>query len=682
MTNQRRTFFQGISILSILLLFALIFFISLQSYEQFSNNTLYELQLAYSKQMAMLMDSLQQHIESIGSQLYYLSSSQKLRKSVSIEQNEKVFALRELWQFVSASPNLHSIHVFNKAKNIVYTTANDYAAASFEQFYDQAALELYQKRNSQNRFALHRRSMPDGQSLRKPNVISYLVYEIDYYGNIGDSALLLNFHYDWFRKTFSKLYEEDFLLLDEQNNIIDQSPLIHTWQRNTEENKDEYFQTEIGKKPYIVFAAKLHGLNWKYFRFLAKADALPQMQKIHQGNLLLIGLLCLFLASLALYYLVRIYLPYKILQGGFHAIHLPQSPQLALEKIHHLVDSNKQASKQDDLQTLLQGQEVNLSSFCFPLCFLLISGAIEEDIYKPIAALGKSHSLLPLEKTSLLVLEDFDTCQVHYIQTFQANLQRPCLYFITNDTTAIFNKLEALRKAEKVKFMFKKPCISLKEVQSLSQQDFSIEEMQKLYRDLKSLTEDAEGIFLQSMATHAFAGFENIAYALKYLDSLLTKKLNTDALPAKVISEALEKATNWQAIYTLFAPKINKLRELIHKTQQNKSNDIVQNIEQYIQTHLAHNTLSTSAIADACGLSAPYVRKQFLDQRGISIQQYINDKRMELAKAYLQDSSFTIEQIAEKIGMDNVKYFYTLFKKKYTQTPKQYREGMQKNETK
>ena len=58
---------------------------------------------------------------------------------------------------------------------------------------------------------------------------------------------------------------------------------------------------------------------------------------------------------------------------------------------------------------------------------------------------------------------------------------------------------------------------------------------------------------------------------------------------------------------------------------------------------------------------------------GKNFTDYLNEVRIEHAKALLKNTDKKMYQIAKAVGYDNVQYFFRVFKKLERQTPEQYR---------
>ena len=86
--------------------------------------------------------------------------------------------------------------------------------------------------------------------------------------------------------------------------------------------------------------------------------------------------------------------------------------------------------------------------------------------------------------------------------------------------------------------------------------------------------------------------------------------------------------------------------------------------------------LSLSKMAGDIGFNSNYLSGVFKQIYGIPFQDYVNRKRMERAKLLLLTTSMKNYEIAEAIGLEDVNYFITKFKKLWGITPKQYRQGI------
>ncbi|WP_304943261.1 AraC family transcriptional regulator [Vallitalea guaymasensis] len=99
---------------------------------------------------------------------------------------------------------------------------------------------------------------------------------------------------------------------------------------------------------------------------------------------------------------------------------------------------------------------------------------------------------------------------------------------------------------------------------------------------------------------------------------------------------------------------------------------LVETVKDIIHGNYSDKGLCLSQIAEILKVSQGYLGNVFKSYMKISIGAYINNVRLEKAAELLKNSNMSINEILEYIGIENKTYFYTLFKKKYGVTPKQY----------
>lgn len=100
----------------------------------------------------------------------------------------------------------------------------------------------------------------------------------------------------------------------------------------------------------------------------------------------------------------------------------------------------------------------------------------------------------------------------------------------------------------------------------------------------------------------------------------------------------------------------------------------VSTVFEFVQNSYFDVNLSSQLIADYLGLNNRYLMKKFKALTGGTLNEYIVDLRMKKAAALLRSTSAPVSSIAEQVGIDNLSYFYRLFKKIYGCTPKEFRE--------
>lgn len=93
----------------------------------------------------------------------------------------------------------------------------------------------------------------------------------------------------------------------------------------------------------------------------------------------------------------------------------------------------------------------------------------------------------------------------------------------------------------------------------------------------------------------------------------------------------------------------------------------------YIDAHLAEE-LSVRDLAAAGYISADHLTRLFKKKFGMTVSEYIQDKRIRLAGELLRQDDATISMVANTVGFGNYSYFTEQFKKHYGVTPREYQK--------
>ena len=343
------------------LVFALLFGSMFQMFESISMQAMLRMNEEFSAQASTISDSMQSIINTLGIQMFYISSTAKLRKSTSLTQNERVFALRELWQYAMSGSMLHSIYVFNPKLDYVYTTDNDYMSASMDGFYDQDAVALYRQRSPENRMRLYHRTFRENGEDYGSEWYSYLVYEVTASGKTGESAVMLNLNADWFREHLLNFQGENYVIVSSDSYVVasqceELNAMSLSLLDRIGEQKRGYLIERLNGKRTICFFSPLDVNDWYCLRYVAYADCLPGLAKIRSYSWIALTLIACALLSALGVALIRVYDPYRRMTAALNRTHEVENVQQAAEQVEKIVATSLNRKREDALRLWVNGQ--------------------------------------------------------------------------------------------------------------------------------------------------------------------------------------------------------------------------------------------------------------------------------------------------------------------------------------
>ncbi|MNI38343.1 putative response regulatory protein [compost metagenome] len=120
---------------------------------------------------------------------------------------------------------------------------------------------------------------------------------------------------------------------------------------------------------------------------------------------------------------------------------------------------------------------------------------------------------------------------------------------------------------------------------------------------------------------------------------------------------------------------MNRLAEVIskHQAPEKKTiNDIVKYIEQNYQSELSLQDISSHFF-----VSREYISRKFKQDFGINFSDYLSNYRIDKAKQLMLNPHLRVQQIADMVGIHDVKYFSKVFKKQVGLSPREYRSNLE-----
>ena len=175
--------------------------------------------------------------------------------------------------------------------------------------------------------------------------------------------------------------------------------------------------------------------------------------------------------------------------------------------------------------------------------------------------------------------------------------------------------------------------------------------------------------------------------------TLLNKIFHLDQMQSRLMEDIVRYTDNEYDEYNneLF---INQLKELIilllrqdpkeipqhhHTTTMrfNFENDLLNRILEHI-----HNNIEGGLrVIDLCqyfAISRATIQSIFNNNLEMTPKQYINDVRLKQAKVLINESKYTLSEIANRLGYSSIHYFSRAFKEEFNTTPSEYAKSLVK----
>lgn len=162
--------------------------------------------------------------------------------------------------------------------------------------------------------------------------------------------------------------------------------------------------------------------------------------------------------------------------------------------------------------------------------------------------------------------------------------------------------------------------------------------------------------------------------------SIIKKNTTADHLGAPALPQALN-ITNiadydtidefFSSVSELIRAKIEAEGETVKLTPANLGNQLLA----YADSHCLSYDFQIKAMADSFSITPQYMRKVFKNYTGMSVSEYVSNKRLEKAMYLLTQTDMTLQDIVSHIGNSDISGFVRFFKQRTGMTPGQYRKA-------
>lgn len=133
----------------------------------------------------------------------------------------------------------------------------------------------------------------------------------------------------------------------------------------------------------------------------------------------------------------------------------------------------------------------------------------------------------------------------------------------------------------------------------------------------------------------------------------------------------IERSPNIPYLQKLNRIMINEYCDLVKMFSTSNYSPIVKSAVDYINLNIGHH-LTLNSIADIIHVNPSHLSRKFKSETNMTVIDYINEKRVQEAKLYLERSNIPFTEVALMVGFNDLNYFGRVFKKITSLTPSQY----------
>ena len=131
-------------------------------------------------------------------------------------------------------------------------------------------------------------------------------------------------------------------------------------------------------------------------------------------------------------------------------------------------------------------------------------------------------------------------------------------------------------------------------------------------------------------------------------------------------------------VILIFKEAFRYISENIASMKDEKYEGIVKRVEKLVEQNYSDINFSRNTVSEKINMNVKYADSLFKKQTQKTISNYITDYRLEKSKELLTDTEHSVNEIAGLVGYSGGSHFIYSFKKKYGQTPNEYRKNQKR----
>lgn len=671
--------------------------------------------------------------------IYNDISVTKLLTYSDVEAIDENAAFIQLRYYTATIPNLDSIYVYNVKNDRVYSVSTEselvktwnYDYNKKSNFYDASAIDLIENCTDYQAFIPIPRYYKVNDNYTKC-VYSYIMYD-SYNKSNRKNVILLNLESGYLfpeekakdPSTISLVIDKDetvvysnsdkFKVLDHLDDDFDTDSIMA-------EEKSGYFISDINGTKSVVVFTKQDKYGWRYISMIEYNHLLSQVKKMQSITIFisfLIGCIGVLVAFVCSY---RVTVPIRIMSTNMKTLQTERrhaeimSKSVKLKEILENGGIDRGGSRKDggDILSLLgipftEDRKLVLLCICVDDYRLLLDSSNAQFIntYK-FAAVNILNELLEesantycldlsIDKSLLFINIDKKASKEFldmYLKKMQALVKEYFQISISivvsnfeSDPANLFHLYEEVEESlSRSIFMGKNSLVHCRELRMSAMQYYEYpvkkEKQLKEYLMYGKAMEATEVYLTIIQETYLYPiviynmVISRIVFMINNVVNLIVKNSPTESFSSSIIlSNLLQEVDTIEERNEKFRMLFAQIQNVVENKKNDKLDQVISNINQLIEKEYTNPSFSIDMLADEVGMSTAYICRIYKRHTGNTINETLFNRRMEMARELLLDSSASINDIAEKVGFNSSSYFYRAFKKVNGVTPNEFRKS-------
>lgn len=688
---------------SIIVMLSVAFFALFHIFERITYDSIADLNRDFTIQIDSLTETINSSIVNYGMQLFYSDSVKTLMGPSSFSNTERVYMIRNLNTSLSSTDFAESILVHNGYFGHVYSTDPSFPDQLIGQFNREAIKALLLGRSNDMRFKPI--YCKENTSPAK-EYYAFMFFEQNPDGTPKPGTLIITVKSDWYKKALLAANpSSDLIVIDNTGSILVsandalRTEYLEYYPQISAEKNSGYLTSANKKDICMYYESPVTGHT--YMKISSVAKTLPRLLYFRKIVIYLLAALMSVFGSALVVLLIFALLPMlrmknalriiDDLQTGAESGETPSTVIPSKEQIDAVVSRSERASSEQIFYDMLAAKTAPASERLFKSSngqfgLLLIHARHRKDIY---TIMEKDHPEVLVTKSSHIYAclgiysseEDYTACWKIITDTLQCRCFVSRLFTDFSELPGHFSGLNELRR---LGLLIPKDTLIVHEesldkkisVNTVSTRDFT-----DLIVRMKSGNLDAVRAkwqeLLATITCYRYDEFQYILYRTEDTICKVLQEFSSDLLVGgkRLLPESAEQIHSIEEVNTTFDRAFMIICENYSEKKAEKYSELAEQIKKLVQDNYHDTSLNSQNIADQIHMNNAYLGRMFKNSYGRSINDYINICRIEEARHLLRETELSVEEIAQKVGFANIKYFYVLFKKHTGVTPAKYRTG-------